>query len=59
MDKSIKLWNATNLQLKAVADPTKNNGHHKSVNTLCYTPYENLLASAGDDRVIKVWRIEL
>jgi WD40 repeat protein len=59
MDKSIKLWDATNLQLKAVADLTKNNGHHKSVNTLCYTPYENLLASAGDDRVIKVWRIEL
>lgn len=57
MDKSLKLWDATNLDLLAIADPT-NQGHHKSVNTLCFTPYENSLASAGDDRMIRVWEIE-
>lgn len=57
MDKSLKLWDATSLDLLAIADPY-NNGHHKSVNTLCFTPYQNLLISAGDDRLIKVWKLE-
>ncbi len=56
MDKSLKIWDAQNFRLMGLADPHVNNGHHKSVNTLCFTPYENLLVSAGDDRLIKVWR---
>lgn len=55
MDKSLKIWDAQNFRLMGLADSQVNNGHHKSVNTLCFTPYENLLVSAGDDKLIKVW----
>lgn len=57
MDKSIKLWDAQTFRLLGLADPQVNNGHHKSVNTLCYTPFENTLVSAGDDKLIKVWKL--
>lgn len=55
MDKSLKIWDAKTFRLLGLADPQVNNGHHKSVNTLCFTPYENQLVSAGDDKLIKVW----
>lgn len=58
MDKSIKVWNAKSLELLAIADQYKNNGHHKSVNALAYIPYQNLILSASDDRMIHVWKLK-
>lgn len=56
MDKSIKVWDKENYNLLAILD-YKNGGHLKSVNTLTYTSYEHLLVSAGDDRILKVWKL--
>lgn len=58
MDKSIKVWDANTLDLLAIGDLQRNEGHSKSVNALAYTSYENYIISAGDDRMIMVWQFE-
>jgi WD40 repeat protein len=57
-DKSIKIWDAETFDLLKVID-LKNfpQAHTYSVNRLFWTSYENYLVTAGDDRVIKVWKI--
>lgn len=57
MDKSIKAWDADTLDLLAIGDSNRNEGHLKSVNALAYTSFENYLISAGDDRMIMVWNL--
>ena len=58
MDKSIKVWDANTYDLLAIGDFNRNEGHLKSVNALAYTNFENYLISAGDDRMIMVWKID-
>jgi len=57
MDKSIKIWHSETLDLLAIGDAQRNQGHTKSVNALAYTSFENYLISAGDDRMIMVWQL--
>lgn len=58
MDKSIKIWDASTLQLLKVIDKARHAGHGTSVNKLWWSPYQQLLVSASDDRSISVWEIE-
>jgi WD40 repeat protein len=52
-DKTVKLWNMQGeFQLRLNAE--QYNGHKNSVNTLCALQGEKW-ATAGDDRLIKVW----
>ncbi|MBX2914640.1 MAG: WD40 repeat domain-containing protein [Cyclobacteriaceae bacterium] len=55
MDKSIKIWKATELKLLKVIDKARHAGHGTSVNKLLWTSYQNQLVSASDDRSISVW----
>jgi WD40 repeat protein len=57
LDKSIKVWGADELKLLKVIDKARHAGHGTSVNKLLWTPFEQLLISASDDRTIRVWDI--
>lgn len=58
-DKTIKIWDAQNLQLLKVIDQSRFNGHSNSVNKLFWSRYGNLLVSCSDDRSIKIWHLEI
>ncbi len=54
-DKTIKIWDASDLQLLKVLETVRDQGHIRSVNALCWSPHRELLVSAGDDRSLIVW----
>lgn len=55
-DKTIRLWDSTTKELLRTLDVQKG-GHFNSVNTLLWNSVHNILLSAGDDRVIRKWKI--
>jgi len=55
MDKSIKIWSSEDLKLLKVIDKGRHAGHGTSVNKLLWTPFNNMLVSASDDRSISAW----
>lgn len=55
MDKTIKIWSASDLELQRVLDKARHAGHGHSVNRLVWIN-DDTFASAGDDRVISVWK---
>ncbi|RRA97633.1 WD40 repeat domain-containing protein [Larkinella rosea] len=57
MDKSIKVWDAATFRLLKVIDRARHAGHGTSVNKLLWSPYQQQLISASDDRLISVWEI--
>ncbi|MFL0161941.1 WD40 repeat domain-containing protein [Aquirufa salirivi] len=57
MDKTIKIWDARDLTLLKVIDAARYGGHKNSVNKLIWTPFEDQLVSASDDKNISVWKI--
>ncbi len=71
MDKSIKIWDAQKSTLLKVVDRLKfpNFGHSHSVNALAWLGDHDgrkasrvgrrLLASAGDDKIIRVWDLSI
>lgn len=58
MDKTIKIWGATDLTLLKVIDYVRYGGHKHSINSLIWSGYEDLLVSGSDDKQISVWKIE-
>ena len=57
MDKTIKIWETSSMQLKKVIDFARYGSHQNSVNRLIWTSYEDLLVSCSDDKNISVWKI--
>jgi len=57
MDKSIKVWDATEFKLLKVIDKARHAGHATSVNKLLWMNYRNWLVSCSDDRTISVWEV--
>jgi WD40 repeat protein len=57
MDKTVKVWDRNTGELLKVIDREKypSRGHSHSVNALCWVG--RLLASAGDDKIIRVWEV--
>jgi WD repeat-containing protein 61 len=55
MDKSVKVWDMDNLELKQKLAFPNVAGHKRSVNTLIKGRYENVF-SAGDDGTIIEWK---
>ena len=57
MDKTVKVWDRNNGALLKVIDREKypSRGHSHSVNALCWVG--RLLASAGDDKIIRIWEV--
>lgn len=54
-DKDVKIWDARTYKLLKVLDRHKYDGHINSVNRLWWG--DSFLASAGDDRKIKLWNV--
>lgn len=55
-DKSLKIWTPS-FDIPKTINKFNGEGHVHSVNAVCWL-YNGVLASAGDDRVIKLWEIE-
>ena len=58
MDKSIKVWDTTELKLLKVIDKARHAGHGTSVNKLLWTSFNDQLISASDDRTLSVWSLK-
>lgn len=58
MDKTIRVWDAERMQLLKVIGAANSFAHRSSVNRLQWLG-ERLLASCGDDRMLRVFRLEL
>ena len=54
LDKSIKIWNTSNWQVEQKI-VFQDGGHNKSVNAL-FPISKHAFASAGDDKLIKIWK---
>lgn len=57
-DRTIKIWNATSLELLKVIDAFKFRSHTHSINAVLWLDNETLI-TGGDDRMIKVWKIDI
>lgn len=53
-DKTIKIWDATSLELLKVVDTLRHGGHTHSVNRLLWLA-DGTLVSCGDDRAVMWW----
>lgn len=58
-DKTIKLWDAENIETPLRLDRAKNKAHLNSVNAALWLENENLLVTCGDDRAVMVWEVKL
>jgi WD40 repeat protein len=54
-DKSIKIWDPS-FDIPQTLNKFSGEGHIHSVNTVCWM-HNGILASAGDDKVIKLWNL--
>jgi WD40 repeat protein len=59
MDKSIKVWDAETYRLLKVIDKARYASHGTSINRVLWTPFEQQLVAASDDRTLTVWHVEL
>jgi WD40 repeat protein len=57
LDKSIKIWRASDLKLLKVIDKARHAGHGTSINKLVWTSYHNWIVACSDDRSISVWEL--
>ncbi|MEY3369113.1 MAG: hypothetical protein RI973_2268 [Bacteroidota bacterium] len=58
-DKTVKIWDAEDFSLLKVLEGNRDGGHFNSVNKVCWTAQGDRLISAGDDRTLIVWRLDL
>lgn len=58
-DKTIRFWNLDNLQPITSIKGVMDSGHSFSVNDMIYYPHQNILVSAGDDKKIILWQIDV
>lgn len=56
-DKTIKIWDAQTTDFITKIDFKENAGHRRSINTLYWSRFENILVSAGDDAKLMGWKI--
>lgn len=58
-DKSIKIWDAS-LNLKKVISVDKGyESHRSSINKICWDPATCNLISAGDDKLVMIWDVQI
>ena len=56
-DKTIKVWDSDLKLIRNVSRDRNFDSHYLSINSQSYDPQLQLLATAGDDKVIKVWKV--
>lgn len=55
-DKTVKIWDATEMKVLKRFEGFKDLAHTHSVNKMLWISYENYLLSTGDDGKIKIWQ---
>ena len=58
MDKTIRIWEVGKMRPLKTID-LSNGGHRNSVNKLLWSDFNDYLISTGDDRTIKVWKVDV
>ncbi|MEQ8706082.1 MAG: hypothetical protein RIC19_19280 [Phaeodactylibacter sp.] len=56
-DKTVKIWDAETFGLLKVLETIRDKGHLNSVNQLFWSPYQDFLISASDDRSLILWKV--
>jgi len=56
-DKTIKIWNSDLKLQKNISRDKGIESHLLSINTQAYDANQKLIATAGDDKVIKLWQL--
>lgn len=56
-DKTLKIWDSEFKLQKNVSRDRGIDSHHLSINTVVYSATQQLLCTAGDDKMVKVWKI--
>lgn len=56
-DKTLKVWDTEFRLLKNLSRDKGVDSHHLSINAAVYTSSQQLLCTAGDDKMIKVWKV--
>lgn len=57
-DKTIKLWEANNIETPVRLDRAKNKAHLNSVNAAVWLKNENILTTCSDDRTVMLWKVD-
>jgi centriolar protein POC1 len=58
-DKSIKIWDTENFELKKTISIEKGYDCHRlSINKIIWEPIDNQLISVSDDKLLKIWNVE-
>jgi WD40 repeat protein len=58
-DKTVKIWDAETYEMLYRIDKEKNESHVNSVNKILWHEETGSLFSAGDDRAVMVWKVEV
>ncbi|MCA5003952.1 WD40 repeat domain-containing protein [Sphingobacterium bovistauri] len=56
-DKTLKVWNSDFKLQKNVSRDKGIDSHHLSINAVAYSEKQQLLCTAGDDKLVKVWKV--
>lgn len=56
-DKTIKIWNSDLKLQKNISRDKGMESHFLSINAVDFSAYQQLIATAGDDKVIKLWQL--
>lgn len=56
-DKTLKVWDAEFKLLKNLSRDKGIDSHHLSINTTVYSENQQLICTAGDDKLVKVWKV--
>jgi WD40 repeat protein len=57
-DKTFKIWSMETSEVLLRVNKENHEGHANSVNKLIWSTYKDYLISAGDDRMIMIWKLE-
>jgi WD40 repeat protein len=57
-DKTLKIWPTEDFDSPVRLDHKKE-GHHHSVNALLWTEFEDTLVSTGDDKTLRLWKVDV
>ena len=56
-DKTLKVWDTDFKLLKNLSRDKGIDSHHLSINSIVYSKKYQLICTAGDDKMVKVWKI--
>ncbi|MGN0002037.1 MAG: WD40 repeat domain-containing protein [Sphingobacterium composti] len=56
-DKTLKIWDTDFKLLKNLSRDKGIDSHHLSINSIAYIEKQQLICTAGDDKMVKIWKV--